>query len=86
MPPSILSDNLVTSNMMIDGIEIAFAYNHVFVFKRFLVRHPFGAESLVLDSQKIPHSGVFEHCCRRPKIQVFMGVLDLHMNDGSVMF
>ena len=37
-----------------------------------------GAEGLILDSQQTLYSGVLEHGCRRPKVKMLVGVLDLN--------
>jgi hypothetical protein len=70
---------------MVNGVQIALSDNHVIIFIGPVFRHFFGAESLVLDFEQGAHPWIREHCCGRPKVKVFTGVLDLHVNDGSVM-
>ena len=71
---------------MVDGVQVPFPDYNVFVLEGVIGRNPFGSKGLILDFEQLTHPCVREHGCRRPKVKVFMGVLDLHMNDGSVVF
>ena len=70
---------------MVDGVQVAFPHDHELVFERLLFRNALCPECLVLDFQQVLYSGVFVHRCNRPKVKVFMGVLDLHMNDCPIV-
>ena len=72
--------------MMVDRGEVAFANDDIFVLIRAVGRNALGPEGLVLDLQQILYSGVFEHGCRTPEIEVFVGIFDLHVDNGSVVF
>ena len=50
-----------------------------------VLRDPLGPESLILDFQEILHSRVFVHRGGGTEVEMFTGVLDLHVDDCPVV-
>lgn len=72
--------------LVVNGAKAALPDDDELVLERLPGGDALGAEGLVFDFQQVLYPGVFEHGCRRPKVKMFVGVLDLHVNDGSVLF
>lgn len=69
----------------VDRVEIAFADYDIFILKGMVLRDPLGPESLIFDFQEVLHSRVFVHRGGGTEVKMFMGVLDLNVDDCPVV-
>ncbi len=73
------------NKIMINGVEIPFADDDIFVFKGMILTDAFSTEGLVLDFQQVLNPFVFKHRGGRPKVKMLVGVLYLHVDNGSIV-
>lgn len=71
---------------MIDCIEIAFPDDNELILEGIAFGDTLSAKGLILYLQQILYSGVLKHCCRGAKVKMLVGVLDLHVDNTSIVF
>ena len=72
--------------VMVDSVEISFSNNHKLILIGVFLRYSFSPKCLILDFQQIIYSGIRVHCSGRSKVKVFVSILDLDVNNCSVVF
>ena len=71
---------------MVDGAQVPLPDDHILIFIRILGRYMLGPESLILNFQQVLHPGVLKHGGSGSKVKMLVSVLDLHVDDCTVMF
>ena len=70
---------------MIDSVQIPFPDDNILIFIRIFGRNMLGPEGLILYFQQVLYPGILKPGGGGSKVKMLVGVLDLHVDDSTVV-